>query len=168
MTFSTASAKALDWHRSKWLTMVINIHGVDEAVVEGVVSILRTLIKSLRPSDAYMHWQHRPSLVQIMACRLTGAKPLFEPMLELLIGPSGTYFSEILIGIYTFLNQCWNIVNWTLGNILQWNLNWNLYSFIQEYAFENVWKMVAILSLPQCVKHQSRVLRLFDIGNTST
>ena len=33
---------------------------------------------SLRPSDAYMH---RPSLVQIMACRLFGAKQLFEPML---------------------------------------------------------------------------------------
>ena len=34
---------------------------------------------------------------------------------------------------------------------LQWNLNRNLYIFIQENVFENiVWKMVAILSLPQC------------------
>ena len=24
-----------------------------------------------------------------------------------------------------YLNQCWNIVNWTLRNILQWNINWN-------------------------------------------
>ena len=38
-----------------------------------------------------------------MACRLAGAKPLSEPMLELLlIGPLGTNFSEILIEIYTF------------------------------------------------------------------
>ena len=51
------------------------------------------------------------------------------------------------------MNQCWKIVNWTLGKKLQWNRNRNLYIFIQENAFENVvWKMVAILSWPQCVK----------------
>ena len=39
-------------------------------------------INSLRSSDAYMrHWTG-PSLVQIMACHLFGAKPLSEPMLE--------------------------------------------------------------------------------------
>ena len=37
---------------------------------------------SLRPSDAYMRQSTMPSLVQIMACRLVGAKPLSEPMLE--------------------------------------------------------------------------------------
>ena len=36
---------------------------------------------SLRPRDAYMRHQACPSLVQIMACRLVGAKPLSEPML---------------------------------------------------------------------------------------
>ena len=53
-----------------------------------------------------------------------------------------------------YLNQCWYIVNWTLGHKLQWNLNPNLYIFIQEFqnAFENgVWKMVSVLSQPQCV-----------------
>ena len=51
-----------------------------------------------------------------------------------------------------YLNQCWNIVIWILGNKLQSNLNRNLYIFIQENAFENaVWKMVATLSRPQCV-----------------
>ena len=44
------------------------------------------------------------------------------------------------------------IVNWTLGNKLQGNLNQNLNIFIQKNAFENVvWKMAAILSGPQCV-----------------
>ena len=38
------------------------------------------------------------------------------------------------------------------GNRLQWNLNRNLCIFIQKNAFENViWKLVAILSRPQCV-----------------
>ena len=41
-----------------------------------------------------------------MACRLAGAKPLSEPMLEyygiLLIEPLGTNFGEILIAIQTF------------------------------------------------------------------
>ena len=53
------------------------------------------------------------------------------------------------------VNQWCNIVNWSLGNKLQWNLDGNLYIFIQENAFENVvWKMSAILSWPQCVKDQ--------------
>ena len=35
---------------------------------------------SLRPRDAHMRQQMRPSLVQIMACPLIGTKPLSEPM----------------------------------------------------------------------------------------
>ena len=64
-----------------------------------------------------------------------------------------------------YLNQCWNIVNWTLGNNLQWNLNQNLFIFIQKNAFEYViWKTAAILSLPQCVNnHQWRYLSLMEI-----
>ena len=49
-----------------------------------------------------------------------------------------------------YLNQCWNIVNWTLRNKLQ--LNWNPNIFVQENAFENVCKMASILSRPQCAK----------------
>ena len=37
-----------------------------------------------------------------------------------------------------YLNQCWNIVNWTIGIKLQWTLNRHLFTFIQENAFENV------------------------------
>ena len=47
-----------------------------------------------------------------MACRLVGAKPLSEPMLE----------------------YCWL----TIRNKLQWNLYRNSHIFIQEIAFENV------------------------------
>ena len=51
-----------------------------------------------------------------------------------------------------YLNQCWYIVNWTPRNKHQWNVNRNSYIFIQENPFEHVvWKMVAILSRPQCV-----------------
>ena len=39
------------------------------------------ILNSLRPSDTYMRHQARPWLVQIMACRLFGTKPLSEPML---------------------------------------------------------------------------------------
>ena len=39
-----------------------------------------------------------------------------------------------------YLNQCWNIVNWSLRNKRKWNLNQNLYIFIQENPFKNVWK----------------------------
>ena len=57
-----------------------------------------------------------------MACRLTGAKP--------------------------FLNQCWIIVNRTLRNKFQRNLNRNSNIFIRENAFESVvCETAAILSL---------------------
>ena len=59
-----------------------------------------------------------------------------------------------------YLKQCWNIVSWTHRNKLQWNFDWNLYIFIQEYAFESVvWKMAAILCRPKCVKHQEGVMQ---------
>ena len=50
--------------------------------------------------------------------------------------------------------QSWNIVNWTLGNKLQWNLNLNSNIFIQENAFENfVWNGIHFASAPiQCVE----------------
>ena len=46
----------------------------------------------------------------------------------------------------------WNIINLTLRNKFQWNLNRNSHIFIQENAIEHVvWKMVAIWSRPHCV-----------------
>ena len=53
-----------------------------------------------------------------------------------------------------YLNQCWNIVNWTLRNKLQWNFNRNEYIFIRENPLENfVCEMASILSRPQCDNH---------------
>ena len=67
------------------------------------------------------------------------------------------------------LNQCRNIVNWTLGNKLQWNINRNLYIFIKENAFEIVvWKMVAILSRPQCVNEKPHWFRLWLVLHQAT
>ena len=52
-----------------------------------------------------------------------------------------------------YLNQCWNIVNLTLRNKLQWNLNRNSNICIQENLFESVdCETASILSRPQCVK----------------
>ena len=52
-----------------------------------------------------------------------------------------------------YLNQCWNIVKWTLRNKLQWNFNRNSNIFIQENPLQNViCEMASILSRPQCVK----------------
>ena len=51
--------------------------------LKGPVDDKPSLVKvdSFRLSDTYMHHQPRPSLVQIMACPIFGAKPLSEPML---------------------------------------------------------------------------------------
>ena len=51
-----------------------------------------------------------------------------------------------------YLNQCWNIVDWTPGNKLQCNFNKKFYIFIQENTIQNViLKMTAILSM---LRHQ--------------
>ena len=83
-------------------------------------------VNSLRTRDASRRRWTRPSLVPIMACRLLGAKPLSEPML-------------------TSSQLC-------IRNKIKWNINRNSNVFIKENAFENVWKMAAILFRTQCVK----------------
>ena len=59
-------------------------------------------VNSSPPSTAYMRWWIGSAEVQMMSCRLFGAKPLSEPMLDI-------------------------IVDWTLRNKVQWNLNRNSY-----------------------------------------
>ena len=91
--------------------------------------------KSLRLSDAYMHQETNHHW--------------FRQWLVAWLVPSH------------YLNQCWNIVNWTLENKLQWHLNPNLHIFIQENAFEDVvWKIAAILSCPQCLKRPINLISL--------
>ena len=87
-------------------------------------------VNSLRPSDAYMR----------------------EPI-------NHHWFRQWLVASPApshYLNHCWNIVNRTLGDKLQWNCNRNSNIFIQENAFENVvCEMASILSRPQCVDWQN-------------
>ena len=75
----------------------------------------------------YKHQYTRPSLVQIMACCLFGAKPLSTPMLA----------------------YCWLV-----GNKFQRHFIQNIIIFIFENWFQNVIsKMDSILSWPQCDKN---------------
>ena len=61
-----------------------------------------------------------------------------------------------------YLNQCWNIVNWTLRNKFQWRCKQISYIFIQENEFECIVReMAAILSRPQCVN----ALTVSDVEN---
>ena len=49
--------------------------------IANTLDLLQCCINSLRLSDAYMHQKARPSLAQIMACRLISPRPLSETML---------------------------------------------------------------------------------------
>ena len=62
----------------------IQIHGIAQSVIHKVAYGLASLlaIKSSPPSAACMRQWTGSSLVQVMACRLFGAKPLPEPMLS--------------------------------------------------------------------------------------
>ena len=64
-----------------------------------------------------------------------------------------------------YLNQCWNIVNWTLANKLQWNFNWNPNIFIQENALVYVVdEMTSILLRPQCANMATLLYRIRHPG----
>ena len=90
-------------------------------------------INSSMPSDAYMRQYNILTLVQIMACRLFGAKPLSEPML-----PCCQLDHEDHISVKFYSNS----------KVL-----------IHENAVENVvCKMAAIVSRSQCV---NRIEELF-------
>ena len=97
-----------------------------------------------------------PAMVQIMAWRRPGAKPLPEPMMVSLpthicvarpqwvnsSPPSAAYTRQWigsalvqtmacrLFGAKPWPEQCCLIVNWTPGKILQWNANQNPFFFI--------------------------------------
>ena len=80
------------------------------------------------PSAEYMRQCIGSALVQIMACRLFGAKPLSKPMLD-----------------YSQLSH---------KNKFQWKFNQNTKVFIHENASENiVCEMAVILSSGRWVKH---------------
>ena len=96
----------------------------------------------------------RPTLVQIMTCRLFGTKSSSEPMLAycyLLIGPLGTNFSPKFSCIHErrdyYLIQSYSLRR-NLSEI--WN---KIIHFQSQKCIENfVCKMATILARPQCVK----------------
>ena len=107
-------------HTACWLSVDIFVE---------VYVLAMWILNSLRLSDAYMHQQTGPWLVQIMACRLLSTKPLSES-----------------VPAYCQLELYFR-------NKFQWNYNQNSNIFIQENAFENViCKMAAILPQPQAAK----------------
>ena len=65
-----------------------------------------------------------------------------------------------------YLNQCWNIINWTIGNKFQWNFNQNSIIFIHENISESaVCKMAFISSWSQCVNNLVNITAA-DVGAT--
>ena len=64
-----------------------------------------------------------------------------------------------------YLNQCWNIVYWTLRNKHLWIFDRNSNIFIQEGALQNVaCEMVSILSRPQCDTWCSKYQYIYRAG----
>ena len=86
---------------------------------------------------------------------------------------SGWHWFRYWLVAYTasshYLKQCWNIVNWTLRNKLQWNFNRNSNIFTQENVFESiVCNMAAILSRKRWVYTFSHMLLLLSCMFSNT
>ena len=86
-------------------------------------------VKSLRTCYTNIHNWNGPSLVQVVACHLVGAKALPEQM---------PHYCQL-----------------DLLNEFQWNFK--ILMFARKNAFEIVWKMLAILLRPQCVDYQNNL-----------
>ena len=77
------------WFETPWWSLWrhcndFTVNGaINHMIVQVTVKKSRRLLvfNPLRPSDTYIHQYPRSSLVQIMAWRLSSAKPLSEPML---------------------------------------------------------------------------------------
>ena len=79
-------------HQRLWVLLMVPIPVTqwtsrmsDTQIVLGCLLLMQVRLllgsgNSLRSSDAYMRQHNIPTLLQIMACRLFGAKPLSEPM----------------------------------------------------------------------------------------
>ena len=86
--------------------------GLNELMPQGHRCVVRSSsgwmlsFDSLRPSNAYMRHQTRPSSVQVMASRLLGTKPLSEPIL-----------------VYCQLNQMQEIILKKM-NLIMPSVNW--------------------------------------------
>ena len=94
---------------------------------------------------------NNPTLVQIMAWRRPGDKPLSEPMVISLltqwVNTRGPWWWICVSGIMVTigpgngglwpikLNQCWLIVHWTLWIKPHWNLNQTRIFFFNENSF---------------------------------
>ena len=63
------------------------------------------MFNSLRPSDAYMRHETKPSLLGIVACRLAGASHHLKQCGILWIGPWETNFNNILVEIHHFTSR---------------------------------------------------------------
>ena len=108
------------WNLNK-NTISYSLKNASEVVICKMSTILfmKQSVNPLRPSDAYMH-QTSPSLVQwLVAC----------------LAPS------------RYQNQCGLIVNWTPGDISQWNLNQ-----IQQFSLKKMnLKMSSAIWQPRCL-----------------
>ena len=83
-----------------------------ELTCEGEIWGVYCELNSSPLSATYMRQWTGSALVQVMACRCSAPNH--------------------------YLNQCWLFVDWTLGNIFQWNLNENSIIFIQGNAIESL------------------------------
>ena len=109
--------KRSEIHQEKWKQQCVVVRSTNstlrnwwfqfyQRISTMVSSVVIQWNAPLMPNDAYIRQYSWPSLVQIMAWRLAGAKAIIRTNAGMLIiGPLKTNFSEILIEIYTFSFQ---------------------------------------------------------------
>ena len=110
------------------------------------LSILRLLLSTNRFSLNVLDWvfyRFRESLLTLTHLPLVP---------HICVNEAGQHWFKQWLVAYSapchYLNQCWAIINWTLGNKIKWNSSQNTKLVIHENALENVvFETAAILSI---------------------
>ena len=67
-----------------------------------------------------------------------------------------------------YLSQCWDSINWTLRNKVQWNFSRNSNIFVEKNALESVCVIASILSRRQWVNSQPTTSSVCFLNSSRT
>ena len=85
-----------------------------------------------KPSSVFLAWQNRKNFDNEQSHRVNSLRTSNAYMCHLIKRHWFRQWLIIWLMPSHYLNQCWNSVNWNLGNKPLWKLKWNSYIFIEE------------------------------------
>ena len=163
-SMNTCVAMCISWYSSLWAhgDILITIPDIKKGLVIFYTVTISNLLQTLLINDLTFFFKRNMRLQYIhdLCFELVKGNWIFTHWGRVthiyvgnltIIGPDNGMSPDRRQAI--IWTKCWDIVNWSLRNPFQWDLNRNSYIFFQETAIENVvCEMLSSSSRPRCVK----------------